>query len=335
MYDLPKLANSRTASDTTPKEGNLKIAVILPAYNEERTVAATINGFRKVLPEASIWVINNCSNDDTEQAALRAMKQCGCLGGVIREPRPGKGNAVRRGFMEVNADIYILADADLTYPSTQARLLMEPILKGDADMVVGDRHSNGRYAMENKQLLNGFGNKLVRWLVNRLFHSKLADIMSGYRVLNKKFVKNYPILVDGFEVETDMTLHALDKRFRIIEIPIDYKNRPAGSLSKLNAVKDGYRVIKTIFNILRHYRPFLFFGSLGLVFMLLGLAAGVPVVEEWIKYQFIYRVPLAILASGLGVISIIMVAIGLILDLIAHQDKLNFEKNLLRDSKME
>lgn len=319
----------------THKEGNPKIAVILPAYNEEKTVAATINGFRLALPEASIWVINNRSNDDTEQAALREINQHCCQGGVIREPRPGKGNAVRRGFMEVNADVYVLADADLTYPSAQARLLMEPILRGDADMVVGDRHSNGRYAVENKQPLNGFGNKLVRWLVNRLFSSELKDIMSGYRVLNKNFVKHYPILVGGFEIETDMTLHALDKRFRITEIPIDYKDRPAGSLSKLNAVRDGYRVIKTIFNILRHYRPLLFFGSSGVVFMLLGLAAGIPVIEEWIQYQFIYRVPLAILASGLAVISIILVAIGLILDLIAHQDKLNFERSLLRDSDAE
>lgn len=316
-----------------PEKAKLTIAVVLPAYNEENTIAATIDGFRQALPEASIWVINNRSIDGTERTAQEALAQLGCTGGVINESRPGKGNAVRRAFTEINADIYVLADADLTYPPVQARLLISPLICGDADMVVGDRHSNGRYAAENKRLFNNLGNKLVRWLVNKLFRSKLVDIMSGYRALSKQFVKNYPILVDGFEIETDMTLHALDKRFRIIEIPVEYKDRPEGSASKLNVLRDGFRVIRTIFNILRHYRPLLFFGSAGIVFMALGLAAGIPVIEEWIQYQFIYRVPLAILATGLGIISIMLIAVGLILDLIAHQDKLNFERSLLKNSK--
>jgi glycosyltransferase involved in cell wall biosynthesis len=317
----------------TPEKAKLTIAVVLPAYNEENTIVATIDGFRQALPEASIWVINNRSNDGTERTAHEALARLGCEGGVINEPRPGKGNAIRRGFTEINADIYVLADADLTYPPAQARLLIDPLICGDADMVVGDRHSNGRYAAENKRPFNNFGNKLVRWLVNKLFGSKLVDIMSGYRALNKQFVKNYPILVDGFEIETDMTLHALDKRFRIIEIPVGYKDRPEGSVSKLNVLRDGFRVIRTIFNILRHYRPLLFFGSAGTVFMALGLAAGIPVIEEWIQHQFIYRVPLAILATGLGIISIMLIAVGLILDLIAHQDKRNFERSLLKSSK--
>jgi glycosyltransferase involved in cell wall biosynthesis len=315
------------------EKSKLTIAVVLPAYNEENTIVETISGFRKALPEASIWVINNRSSDDTERTAYEAIERLGCTGGVINESRPGKGNAIRRAFIEINADIYVLADADLTYPPAQAQLLIDPLIRGNADMVVGDRHSNGRYAAENKRPLNNLGNKLVRWLVNKLFGSKLMDIMSGYRALSKQFVKNYPILVDGFEIETDMTLHALDKRFRIIEIPVEYKDRPEGSVSKLSVPRDGFRVIKTIFNILRHYRPLLFFGSTGIIFIVLGLAAGIPVIDEWIEHQFIYRVPLAILATGLGIISIMLIAVGLILDLIAHQDKLNFERSLLKNSK--
>jgi hypothetical protein len=169
----------------------------------------------------------------------------------------------------------------------------------------------------------------VRDIVNKLFDAKLKDIMSGYRVFNRRFVKSYPILVEGFEIETDMTLHALDKRFRIIEIPIDYRDRPAGSFSKLNTLRDGARVLSTIGNILRYYRPLVFFGWAAILFAILGLIAGVPVIYEWISLRYIHHVPLAILAAGLGVIAIIFMAIGLILDSITHQDKRSFERELL------
>lgn len=237
------------------------LAIILPAYNEEQTIAATIEGFHQAMPEAAIWVINNRSSDKTEAIASETIAQLKCQGGVINERRPGKGNAVRRGFHDVDADIYVMADADQTYPAEQVRELIRPIMSGEADMVVGDRHSAGHYAAENKRALHGFGNKLVRYLVNKLFQANLADIMSGYRAFNRRFVKNYPILVEGFEIETDMTLHALDKRFRIVEIPIQYRDRPDGSFSKLNTVRDGARVLKTIGNILRYYRPLFFFGG--------------------------------------------------------------------------
>ena len=193
------------------------LAIILPAYNEELTIAETIEDFNKVLPNANVWVINNRSDDATEKIATDVISRLKCGGGVINEKRPGKGNAVRRAFMDIDADIYILADADMTYPASQAPSLMAPVISGEADMAVGDRHSAGHYAAENKRALHGFGNRLVRGLVNRLFQSNLVDIMSGYRVFNRRFVKSYPILVEGFEIETDMTLHALDKRFRIIE----------------------------------------------------------------------------------------------------------------------
>lgn len=306
------------------------IAVILPAYNEEQTIAATIEDFHNSLPDAHIWVINNRSNDATEPVALDTLARLDCMGGVINERRAGKGNAVRRAFLDIDADIYILADADMTYPAAQAHQLMEPIIAGEADMVVGDRHSAGHYAAENKRALHGFGNRLVRDLVNKLFRANLADIMSGYRVFNRRFVKSYPILVEGFEIETDMTLHALDKRFRIVEIPVDYRDRPAGSFSKLNTFRDGARVLNTISNILRYYRPLVFFGGAAILFATLALIAGIPVIDEWVRVRYISHVPLAILATGLGIFAIVLAAIGLILDSITHQDKSNFERDILR-----
>lgn len=306
-----------------------KIVVILPAYNEEQTIASTVEDFFSFLPEAAIWVINNRSSDATEQIARDTVLRIGCKGGVINEYRQGKGNAVRRAFFDIDADIYILADADMTYPASQVQDLMAPILAGEADMVVGDRHSAGHYAAENKRVLHGFGNRLVRDLVNKLFKANLVDVMSGYRVFNRRFVKTYPILVEGFEIETDMTLHALDKRFRIVEIPVEYRDRPAGSFSKLNTIRDGARVLKTISNILRYYQPLIFFGGAAMFFALLGLMAGLPVINEWVSDGYINRVPLAILATGMEIFAIVFAAIGLILDSITHQDKRNFERELL------
>jgi len=306
-----------------------RVAVILPAHNEEQTISLTIEDFRRHIPEAEIWVINNCSTDSTESEARNTLKRLGSKGGVINEPKLGKGNAVRRAFLEIDAAIYVLADADMTYPASQVHTLIEPVLTGQADMVVGDRHSAGHYIAENKRVLHGFGNRLVCYLVNKLFHAELADIMSGYRVFNRKFVKNYPILVEGFEIETDMALHALDKRFRIQEIPIEYKARPDGSFSKLNTINDGARVLKTIGNIFRYYQPLVFFGIVAIFFVILGLIAGFPVIEDWIRDRYIHHVPLAILATGLQIVALVFVAIGLILDSITHQDKRNFERSLL------
>ena len=309
------------------------IAVILPAYNEELTISETIFDFHRVLPDAEVWVINNASTDKTEQVAKDFFRTSRCKGGVVNEDRPGKGNAVRFGFSEVYADIYVLAGADMTYPAEQVHQLIEPVVAGRADMVVGDRHSAGHYAAENKRPLHGVGNSLVRALVNKLFKADLRDIMSGYRVFNRRFVKNYPILVAGFEIETDMTLHALDKKFRILEIPINYKDRPDGSVSKLNTLTDGMRVLSTIANVLRHYRPMVFFGFAAIVFALLGLLAGYPVIDEWVRSQYVSHVPLAILATGLVIASMVCGAIGLILDSIAFQDRRSFERHLLSQTK--
>ncbi len=319
----------KTASSHEDATSRMKIALILPAYNEELTIEATVRAFHVALPEAAVWVINNRSSDATESIALATLSSLGCLGGVLNESRKGKGNAVRRAFLEINADFYVLADADLTYPADRVRDLLAPVLEGRADMVVGDRHSAGHYAAENKRALHGVGNRLVRSLVNGLFDAELADIMSGYRVFNRRFVKNYPILVEGFEIETDMTLHALDKRYRIVEIPVEYKDRPAGSVSKLNTFSDGARVLFVIMQILRYYKPFVFFGFLSILFFLAGLMAAVPVIQDWIQYQYIRHVPLAILATGLEIVAALMFGVGLILDSIVYQKRLDNERQIL------
>jgi glycosyltransferase involved in cell wall biosynthesis len=321
--------NARLESVAAMEKVAPRVAVILPAYNEELTIAGTIESFARELPEARIVVVNNNSKDRTAEIATATIQRLGCDGEVIHERCQGKGNAMRRAFMEVEADVYVLSDADMTYPAEQARELMRPVLQNEADMVVGDRHSGGDYSRENKRALHGMGNRLVQGLINSLFRSKLVDIMSGYRVMNRRFVKNYPILVDGFQVETDLTLHALDKRFRIVEVPVAYKDRPSGSFSKLNTLSDGMRVVWTIFRILRHYRPMPFFGSLALAFFLAGLAAGMPVLSDWIRFKYIYHVPLAVLATGCEIVAVVMLAIGLVLDSLVHLQRMAYERELL------
>ena len=312
---------------------NQLIAVILPAYNEELTIADTVKAFHAALPEAVIYVINNNSSDRTREFAEQTLQQLSCPGRVLNEARQGKGSALRRAFIEIDADIYVLADADLTYPADQARELMAPVIEGRADMVVGDRQSGGDYARENQRSFHGFGNRLVQWMVNRLFRARLVDIMSGYRVFSRDFVKTYPVLAEGFQIETDMTLHALHKRLRIVEIPVAYKDRPSGSVSKLNTLSDGTRVLFAIAQIFRYYRPLAFFSVLSIILLLSGLAAGVPVFDDWIQYRYIYHVPLAILATGLCIAAVMALGIGLILDSVAHQQRLEFELRWLSRSE--
>lgn len=306
------------------------IVVILPAFNEEQTIGDTIRSFHAALPLARIVVVNNNSSDRTRETAARALTEVRCQGVVIDEERQGKGMAVRRAFMDVDADIYVLADADMTYPADRVQDLIRPVAEGRADMVVGDRHSGGDYARENTRALHGFGNRLVQAMINKLFNATLIDIMSGYRVFSRQFVKNYPILVDGFQIETDMTLHALHKRFRIVEVPVEYRDRPAGSVSKLNTLSDGARVLFTIVQILRYYRPLLFFGALAAFFALAGGVAGIPVLQDWFRERYIHHVPLAILASALEIVAMMLLAVGLILDSLVHQQRLDYERSLLK-----
>ncbi len=326
---MDQVAASPVKSKVQADNGDVRVAVILPAYNEELTIRPTIEGFAKHLPQAEIVVINNNSADRTRTIAIEALRELGVRGRVLDEYRQGKANAVRRAFAEVDADVYLMADADTTYPPEQAAALVDIVARKDADMVVGDRQSNGRYAAENKRALHGFGNWLVTLLVNRLFRARLVDIMSGYRAMSRCFVKSYPVLVEGFELETDLTLNALDKRFRIVEVPVEYRDRPPESLSKLNTFGDGARVLFTIAQILRYYRPLLFFGTISLAFGLAGLLAAVPVINDWIRHSYIYHVPLAVLAAALELAAFLSLSVGLVLDSLSHQNRRDFELRII------
>jgi len=309
-----------------------RIGIVLPAYNEELSIEATLRAFHSVLPDAEVYVIDNASTDNTARVASQAFRSIGLVGSIISEPRPGKGNALRRAFMDVDVDIYVIADADATYPAERASELIAPILEKRADMVVGDRLSGGNYERQNRRRFHGIGNRFVGFLVNRLFGAKLADVMSGYRALSRKFVKNYPVIVEGFEIETDMTLHALHNRFAIAEVPIEYMRRPPGSTSKLRTFSDGAKVLFAIFQILRYYRPLIFFGASAMLLAVAGLVAAIPVFQDWVTERYIYHVPLAILASALEIVAVMAGSAGLILDSIAHQHRADFQRRLLAQS---
>jgi len=295
-----------------------KIAVFIPCYNEEKTISKVVRDFSEQLPDAQIYVYDNNSTDRTAEIAREA-------GAIVRkELRQGKGFAVQRMFREVDANIYVLVDGDDTYPAEDVKAMCMEVENG-ADMVVGDRLSNGAYARENKRSFHGFGNNLVRSLVNILFKTKLNDIMSGYRAFSRDFVKNYPILVGGFQLETDMTIFALDRNFVIRDVPIMYRDRPKGSFSKLNTFSDGTKVLLVIFNLFRYYRPFMYFTSVALIFSLLGLLVGVPVIIEYLKTQYVVKVPSAILAVGFILLSALSFMCGVILDALRYSSKEVFE----------
>jgi glycosyltransferase involved in cell wall biosynthesis len=307
----------------------MNIAIILPAFNEEVTIQSTISAFHQAIPEASIYVVNNNSTDRTGELAAALLSEIHNTGYVIVEQKQGKGNAVKTAFSHINADIYVLVDADLTYPAYQVRELIAALLKHKADMVVGNRQANGNYKSENKRSFHVFGNQLVNYLVNRIFSAKLLDIMSGYRVFSNRFVKNYPILVEGFEIETDITLHALHHQFKIVEVDIEYKDRPEGSQSKLNTFSDGFRIIFTVLQIFRFYKPFMFFGYLALFFAMTSLCIGYIPIKEFIDTHYITKIPLVILASGLGILSVVLLGIGLMLDALRRQEDMQYQLHLL------
>lgn len=306
-----------------------KIAVLIPCYNEEITIAKVINDFRKELPQADIYVYNNNSKDNSEQIA----RENGAI--VVNEYKQGKGNVVRSQFRDIDADIYVMVDGDDTYPANFVHQLIEPVRNGEADMTIGDRLSNGTYQKENKRPFHEFGNYLVRKSINVLFKTKLRDIMTGYRVFNKRFVKNMPVLSPRFEIETEMSLYALDKKYIIKEIPIEYRDRPEGSCSKLNTIGDGIKVIKTIIKMFKDYNPLKFFSIISLVLFIIGLIIGIPVIVEFVKNSYINKIPSAILATGIMSLSAISLQCGVILHTITRQHKENYELNLLRYEQLE
>lgn len=296
-----------------------KIAVLLPAYNEEVTIVKVIEDYRRVLPHADIYVYDNNSKDKTNQLARDA-------GAIVRfEPRQGKGNVVRSMFREIDADYYIMADADDTYPAAEVEALLQPLRDGLADMTIGDRLSNGTYAEENKRGFHGFGNNLVRLLVNKLYKGNYNDIMTGYRGFNRLFVKNFPVLSPGFEIETELSIHSLDKRFKLVEVPITYKDRPEGSESKLSTFSDGFKVLRMIFNLFKDYKPLIFFSILTFLFFVLGLIVGIPVISEFARTGMIDKVPSAVLATGFMILSALSFVAGFILDTVVRQHRMQYE----------
>lgn len=311
------------------------IAIILPAYNEELTIEGVMREFHEVSPEAALYVVDNNSKDKTAEIAERVFGELKCRGGLLSESRQGKAMAMRKAFMEIEADFYVMVDADLTYPAEDLPKLLEPALAGEAEVVCGDRHHSGAYQRENKRPLHNFGNQLVRVLINLLFKGQLRDILTGYRVLSRRFVKNYPILCDGFELETEMSIHALDKGYAVIEVPTAYKDRPDGSFSKLQTFSDGVRVLKTIFSIVVEYRPLLFFSACAAVFALCALGFGSIPIIEYFRTGLVTRFPLAILASGLSILAMLSFCVGVILNGIASAQRFEHSLSLLHWTERE
>ncbi len=307
-----------------------KVAVLIPCYNEEKTIEKVIKDFKRELPEADIYVYNNNSKDKT----LEILQSINNIH-IRNEYNQGKGNVVRRMFREIEADIYVMVDGDDTYPAEEVHNLIQPIVDEKADMTVGDRLSNGTYKNENKRKFHEFGNNIVKKSINVLFRTNLKDIMSGYRAFNKMFVKNVPILSSRFEVETEITLSALDKKFIIKEIPIIYRDRPEGSVSKLNTLQDGFKVVKTILKMYKDYKPRKFFFIAAFILFLMGLIVGLPVIIEFAKTQYITKLPSAVLATGFMLISAIALQSGIILDTIVKANKEKYELNLIRYEKEE
>ena len=304
------------------------IAVLIPCYNESQTIAKVVKDYREALPEAVIYVYDNKSTDHTDEAAREA-------GAIVRyEYRQGKGNVIRSMFRDIDAECYLMIDGDDTYPAENARSMVNHILSGRADMVIGDRLSS-TYFTENKRPFHNTGNRLVRGLINTIFTSDIKDIMTGYRAFNYEFVKSFPILSKGFEIETEMSIHALDKNFKLLEVPVTYRDRPAGSVSKLNTYKDGFRVLKTIARLFRDYKPFAFFGWLGLLCFIIATIFFVPVLQAYFSTGLVAKFPTLIVCSGIYVVSFLLWMSGLILDVIAKKHRQLFELylNILSSKK--
>ncbi|OQO52106.1 glycosyl transferase [Enterococcus hirae] len=299
-----------------------KIAVLIPCYNEEATISRVIADFRRELPEAEIYVYDNNSTDTTYELAVA----CGAI--VKKEPRQGKGNVIRQMFFDIDADYYLMVDGDDTYPAEAVHGLLDKLRSGEADMVIGDRLSNGTYFDENKRPFHDFGNNLVKNTITRLYKTKIRDVMTGYRGFNRIFVKSFPIMSSGFQIETELTIHALDKKFKLVELPIDYRDRPEGSESKLNTFSDGFKVIMMIVKMWKDYKPLMFFGIWTFFFFVFGLFAGVPVIREYMLTHFITRVPSAILSTGLMILALLSLVTGLILDTVVTNAKKEYELNL-------
>lgn len=307
---------------------NKKIAVLIPCYNESKTIKKVVEDYKKSLPEADIYVYDNNSSDHTDEIAKKA-------GAIVKyEYRQGKGNVIRSMFKDIDADCYLMIDGDDTYPAENAKEMCDLILDKKADMVIGDRLSS-TYFTENKRPFHNFGNRLVRGLINFLFESDVRDIMTGYRAFSYEFVKTFPVLSKGFEIETEMTIHALDKNFLLKEVKVGYRDRPAGSVSKLNTYRDGFRVLKTIGRLFKEYKPTIFFSLLSLLFLIISFAFGIPVFAEYFKTGLVPRYPTLIFSGFMLMIAIILFACGLILEVVVKKHRQLFELMLINTKKNE
>ena len=307
------------------KKNGSKIAVLIPCYNEAKTIEKVVKDYKKVLPKADIYVYDNNSSDGTDTIAKKA-------GAIVEyEYQQGKGNVIRSMFRDIDADCYLMIDGDDTYPSENAKEMCDLVLEGKADMVIGDRLSS-TYFTENKRPFHNFGNKIVRFLINKLFKNKVKDIMTGYRAFSYEFVKSFPVLSKGFEIETEMTIHAVDKNFKLIEVPVNYRDRPEGSVSKLNTYKDGFKVLKTIAVLFKEYKPMSFFGIVSLLCFIVSLIFGIPVVVEYFNTGLVPRFPTLIVSCFGILMSLLFVVTGIILQVIVKKHKQLFELylNMLR-----
>lgn len=298
-----------------------KIAVLIPCYNEAKTINKVVTDFKRELPEAKIYVYDNNSSDGTDEIARKA-------GAIVKyEYQQGKGNVIRRMFGEIQAECYVMVDGDDTYPAESVREMVSRVLDQHVDMVVGDRLSS-TYFEENKRPFHNFGNELVRKTINFLFKNNIKDIMTGYRAFSFRFVKTFPVLSKGFEIETEMSIHAIDKNLYVDNVIIDYRNRPTGSESKLNTYSDGIKVIKTIFRLFRYYRPLLFFGDMAVLLLALAVIFFIPVLTTYIGTGLVPHFPTLIICGFVTIASFQSLFSGLILSAIYEKSRQDFEIQL-------
>ena len=295
-----------------------KIAILIPCYNESKTIAKVVTDYKATLPDANIYVYDNNSKDGTDEVARKA-------GAIVRyEYRQGKGNVIRSMFRDIDADCYLMIDGDDTYPAESAREMCKLVLEKGVDMVIGDRLSS-TYFEENKRPFHNVGNVIVRSLINKIFHNNIKDIMTGYRAFSRPFVKHFPVLSRGFEIETEMTIHALDKNFLLQEIPVTYRDRPEGSVSKLNTYSDGFKVILTIFKLFRDYKPLIFFSIIACILLLIAATLFIPVFIEYLTTGLVPRYPTLIVSGFIVVLSMLLWTCGLILEVLVKKHRQLYE----------
>lgn len=305
-----------------------KIAVLIPCYNEEKTIYKVVTDFKAVLPDSTIYVYDNNSSDKTSELAEKA-------GAVVRkEYKQGKGNVIRRMFREIDAEVYIMVDGDDTYPAECAPEMVDAVINKNADMVVGDRLSS-TYFQENKRPFHNFGNSIVRWSINNLFKTSIKDIMTGYRAFSYEFVKTYPVMSKGFEIETEMSIHAVDRNMQVENVIIEYRDRPDGSESKLNTYSDGIKVLLTIVKLYKNYKPFGFFTAISLVLALCSILFFIPVLSAYFKIGVVDRFPTLIVCGFVMVMAILFFAVGVLLSTLRSQDKRDFEYKLIQVDHMK